>query len=415
MRFGILIFALFFFASSTQAETNTLCIQEFLSRTIFDPGPKDGLWGKKTKNAINELFSQANKFKETQIKKDDAQEICKILESEQNLRLLEIGQFKKYPINITETISEEFSNTKFDFSTIKVNRNANYFCSFTINYKRSDRAVGKLQIENGIIKFQNHKWFVGQASKGSEIYLKEEANLRVSQSAIYGIIPYLSYVGEGETAKPIQYVTLGDKYKKSNTNTAVDKGIMGSHGFLDKRGSMATLVINECSDKVQKEIPNELPVIFEDLDVRVNKRNSNFQTVEIDFHGLIIGSEVFDSLNIRLLIDYASNTANRGLTELFRIQLSSDGIMPEEKITNLKKCKSISWNKSKHGLDLFYLIGNESYRNSCILEVIYPEKRNIIESIANSLPEILKLGLESEPGKLKDILHVFNDAKEHEL
>ena len=115
MRFGILIFALFFFASSTQAETNTLCIQEFLSRTIFDPGPKDGLWGKKTKNAINELFSQAEKFNLEKIKKGDAQKICKILESEQNHQLLEIGQFKRYPIDITEIISEEFLKTKLDF------------------------------------------------------------------------------------------------------------------------------------------------------------------------------------------------------------------------------------------------------------------------------------------------------------
>ena len=88
--------------------------------------------------------------------------------------------------------------------------------------------------------------------------------------------------------------------------------------------------------------------------------------------------------------------------------------MPEEKITNLKKCKSISWNKSKHGLDLFYLIGNESYRNSCILEVIYPEKRNILGSIANSLPEILKAGLDNESEQLKNILHVLNDAKQQE-
>ena len=90
MRFSFLIFLFFSFASLTHAYTNTLCIQKFLSKTVFNPGPADGLWGKKTKNAINELFSQAEKFNLEKIKKDDAQKICKILESEQNHQLLEI-------------------------------------------------------------------------------------------------------------------------------------------------------------------------------------------------------------------------------------------------------------------------------------------------------------------------------------
>jgi len=105
MRFIFLIFLFFSFPPLTHADTNTLCIQKFLSKTVFNPGPADGLWGKKTKNAINELFSQAEKFNLEKIKKGDAQKICKILESEQNHQLLEIGQFKRYPIDITEIIS----------------------------------------------------------------------------------------------------------------------------------------------------------------------------------------------------------------------------------------------------------------------------------------------------------------------
>ena len=195
MRFIFLIFLFFSFAPLTHADTNTLCIQKFLSKTVFNPGPADGLWGKKTKNAINELFSQVEKFNLEKIKKGDAQKICKILESEQNHQLLEIGQFKRYPIDITEIISEEFLKTKFDFSNIKINNAANYFCSFTIlHHEGFERAAGKLQIKNGAIKFKDNKWFVGLASKGSESYLKEEANLRVSDTGIHGKIPYLSYV-----------------------------------------------------------------------------------------------------------------------------------------------------------------------------------------------------------------------------
>jgi len=132
MRFSVLIFAFFLFAPLAQAEINTLCIQKFLSKTVFNPGVVNGLWGRGTKNAINELFNQTDKFNLKKIEKADAVEICKILESDRNRHLIEIGQFKRYPIDITEIISEEFPQTKFDFSDIKINNNANFVCSFAI-------------------------------------------------------------------------------------------------------------------------------------------------------------------------------------------------------------------------------------------------------------------------------------------
>ena len=417
MRLSILIFLFICFASLTHADTNTLCIQKFLSKTVFNPGPADGLWGNKTKKAINQLFSQADEFNVKKIEKDDAEKICKVLESEQNLKLLEIGQFKRYPIDITEVISEEFLKTKFDFSKIKINDAANYFCSFTIlHHEGFERAAGKLQIKNGVIKFKDNKWFVGLASKGSEIYLKEEANLRVSDIGIHGKIPYLSYVGKGEVAKPVQYVSLGHNYINLKINSNIDNGIMGKHKFLDKRGNEASLLIYECSDVEQKELTYDtLPVVFKNLNVRVKKRRFNFQSISIDLDGLEIGNEKFDNFNLVLMIDYAEEGSIRGLTELFRIQIKADGIMPEENISNLTNCKNISWKNLAYGVKLQYLIGNEFELNSCLLRNLYPEKRNILGSIANSLPEILKAGLGNEPEQLKDILMVLNDAKQHEL
>ena len=417
MRLSILIFLFICFASLTHADTNTLCIQKFLSKTVFNPGPADGLWGNKTKKAINQLFSQADEFNVKKIEKDDAEKICKILESEQNLQLLEIGQFKRYPIDITEVISEEFLKTKFDFSKIKINDAANYFCSFTIlHHEGFERAAGKLQIKNGVIKFKDNKWFVGLASKGSEIYLKEEANLRVSNVGIHGKIPYLSYVGKGEVAKPVQYVSLGHNYINLKTNSNIDNGIMGKHKFLDKRGNEASLLIYECSDVEQKELTYDtLPVVFKNLNVRVKKRRFNYQSISIDLDGLAIGNEKFDNFNLVLMIDYAEEGSIRGLTELFRIQVDADGIMPKENISNLTNCKNISWKNLAYGVKLQYLIGNEFELNSCLLRNLYPEKRNILGSIANSLPEILKAGLGNEPEQLKDILMVLNDAKQHEL
>jgi len=417
MRLSILIFLFICFASLTHADTNTLCIQKFLSKTVFNPGPADGLWGNKTKKAINQLFSQADEFNVKKIEKDDAEKICKILESEQNLQLLEIGQFKRYPIDITEVISEEFLKTKFDFSKIKINDAANYFCSFTIlHHEGFERAAGKLQIKNGVIKFKDNKWFVGLASKGSEIYLKEEANLRVSNVGIHGKIPYLSYVGKGEVAKPVQYVSLGHNYINLKINSNIDNGIMGKHKFLDKRGNEASLLIYECSDVEQKELTYDtLPVVFKNLNVRVKKRRFDYQSISIDLDGLAIGNEKFDNFNLVLMIDYAEEGSIRGLTELFRIQVDADGIMPKENISNLTNCKNISWKNLAYGVKLQYLIGNEFELNSCLLRNLYPEKRNILGSIANSLPEILKAGLGNEPEQLKDILMVLNDAKQHEL
>ena len=191
---------------------------------------------------------------------------------------------------------------------------------------------------------------------------------------------------------------------------------MGSHGFLDKRGNLATLLVHGCSNKEQDELTFELlPVIFKDLDVRVQERSSNYQSVFIRFKGLKIGSEEFDRFKINIMIDYASKSSSLGLTKLFRIQVSGADMISKDKIKNLKNCKNISWKSHDSGLKLMYLIGNESNRNSCILEILYPEKRNILGSIASSLPEILKAGLDNEPEQLKNILHVLNNAKQQEL
>jgi hypothetical protein len=167
---------------------------------------------------------------------------------------------------------------------------------------------------------------------------------------------------------------------------------------------------------MQKELTYDiLPVVFKNLNVRVKKRRFNYQSISIDLDGLAIGNEKFDNFNLVLMIDYAEEGSIRGLTELFRIQVDADGIMPKENISNLTNCKNISWKNLAYGVKLQYLIGNEFELNSCLLRNLYPEKRNILGSIANSLPEILKAGLGNEPEQLKDILMVLNDAKQHEL
>ena len=134
IKLKIILFAiLMVFGTQVQAEKNVLCIQKFLTKTVFNPGPSDGAWGKKTETAINQLMSQANNFESQNIKKSDSEKICKTLSGNQGSKLHEIGQFKRFPITITEDIGEIKSLTDFDFTNITISTNVTYKrCAFDI-------------------------------------------------------------------------------------------------------------------------------------------------------------------------------------------------------------------------------------------------------------------------------------------
>jgi len=91
----------FFFASSLNADTNILCLQKFLKKTVFVPGSLDGVWGDKTENSINSLLDQAGMLKPNQnISAQDAKEVCNLLHSSKRDELLESGKFKVFRIEI---------------------------------------------------------------------------------------------------------------------------------------------------------------------------------------------------------------------------------------------------------------------------------------------------------------------------
>ena len=248
IKLKIILFAiLMVFGTQIQAEENILCIQKFLAKTVFNPGPSDGVWGKKTETAINQLISQANNFKPQNIKKSDAEEVCKTLQGTQASKLLEIGQFKRFPIQISADIGEIKSLTDFDFSKITISKNVNYSCSFVILHSKGfKRASGKVNINNGKLVFKANRWMVGIASKGSERFLPEEANLRLTQNGLRGIMPHLSYVGEGEVEKPVQYITLGENYIQDTNSSTLDAGILGSNKYIDDYGTTYNFKITGC-------------------------------------------------------------------------------------------------------------------------------------------------------------------------
>ena len=53
-----------------------------------------------------------------------------------------------------------------------------------------------------------------------------------------------------------------------------------------------------------------------------------------------------DSEWLHLMIDYAPKSSSRGLTELLRIQVSNNDMIPKSELANLETCKSILWKKT---------------------------------------------------------------------
>jgi hypothetical protein len=164
-----------------------------------------------------------------------------------------------------------------------------------------------------------------------------------------------------------------------------------------------------------KLLHKTLPVNFTNVSANVSKREGNYQQVSIDLKGLSVGNKKYNNFYFNLMIDYASKDSPRGQTELMRIQISGDGMLPEDALPELKKCKNISWKNSSEGIKIMYLIGNEAEINPCLLEKMHPDKRNFLGSIANALPNILKEGLYKNTKDLENILYLYFDAKEKEI
>ena len=165
---------------------------------------------------------------------------------------------------------------------------------------------------------------------------------------------------------------------------------------------------------VNKQIKEIVPVGFGSVYANVSKRNGNYQQVSIYLKKLSVGSDLYNEYEFTLMIDYAPKSSSRGLTELLRIQVSNNDMIPKSELANLENCKNILWKKTYSGIKLLFLIGNEAEINPCILKYVQAEKRNFLGSIAHALPEILKAGLAKKPEQLDDLMVLLNDARQRE-
>ena len=58
LKFNLLISvlsALITLSAATAGNASVKCIQNFLSKTVFDPGPVDGAWGGRTATALSDF------------------------------------------------------------------------------------------------------------------------------------------------------------------------------------------------------------------------------------------------------------------------------------------------------------------------------------------------------------------------
>ena len=215
---------------ATQTFANVRCIQSFLSETVFDPGPVDGAWGKKTATALEDYASYHQLTLETEINRKNAEGICTELTT-LDLKLKE-PSVRRFNVNITLKDLEEFTGRKqINLSKLNVMRELNYSnCRFTISRQQIETkrieslATGMFTIESGLIKFGENSWYTGGLADGT--YLIDQGVLVFSDDfKLSGSIPYFHlFVSAGEIAeRPLQIDFSKNKEDKTWANLRKDK------------------------------------------------------------------------------------------------------------------------------------------------------------------------------------------------
>ena len=71
---GLAVFIIL--TAATVSDASVRCVQTFLAKTVFDPGPVDGAWGKKTATALSD-FANYHKLEFTnEINRKNANALC---------------------------------------------------------------------------------------------------------------------------------------------------------------------------------------------------------------------------------------------------------------------------------------------------------------------------------------------------
>ena len=216
LKFNFLISvlsALITLSAATAGNASVKCIQNFLSKTVFDPGPVDGAWGGKTATALSD-FAEYHKIElSKEISRQNVNRLCdEVRKFDHHLGKALVRRFK---INISVNDLEKFTGRKqFDVSKINLMSNLNgHKCRFSIQRKQIKNkyklpellATGKFSINGGVISFEKNEWRTGGLADGS--YLIKDGALALSDNyLLHGTIPYFHlFVSPGEIAeRPMQ-------------------------------------------------------------------------------------------------------------------------------------------------------------------------------------------------------------------
>ena len=279
---AVLFFLQFF--SPINATADVLCVQEFLSKTIFNPGAADGQWGKKTETAVKDYLNYEGQKLDFSISKKNSKSICEhFIANEGSKPKL---KYRKYHISIDEDELAKFVGRKI-FNFDKYNLSADYKddeCSFKIyrhQLKRKNKnpdvmASGYLLIKEGRILFQKNRWFTGGLADSS--YLKDQAFLAILENkALVGIMPHFrKHVKLGEVAVRPNLI----EFNKTKPNIQ-NKNLRYDYDVDDWSSGSLEII---CKEKVDKA--NILSAESFDLDKAYNKDGCRF-TIEKEIMGFI--------------------------------------------------------------------------------------------------------------------------------
>lgn len=196
------------------------CVQEFLSETSFDPGPIDGLWGRKTRVATEEFLTQVDREIPGGVSKNTMGEVCALLTGEEGPTLLAAAKLRRYDISIDAKELTALTGRKFyDFSKVEIATNAYFNCGFTMGRRDledgriKETVSGRLDIVGGKINFLDHRWGVGGLADST--YLENEAIFVIDKEGqVHGEMIFFHLITDrGDTAKRPRSVTLPESFE----------------------------------------------------------------------------------------------------------------------------------------------------------------------------------------------------------
>ena len=214
LKFNLLISVLsvlIILSSVTTGNASVKCIQNFLSKTVFDPGPVDGAWGGRTATALSDFANYHKVGLSNEISRQNVNALCDEIRNFDH----QLGKalVRRFNINISVNDLEKFTGRKqFDVSKINLMTSVNkHKWMFSISRKQIENkrvellATGKISINGGVIKFEKNRWRTCGLADSS--YLIKDGALAFSDNyLLHGTIPYFHmFVSPGEIAeRPMQ-------------------------------------------------------------------------------------------------------------------------------------------------------------------------------------------------------------------